>query len=221
MDQRTTEFYERYADGGGVAAEAAQSAMAPFVLASLSAGATVLDVGAGSGRDVARMLGAGIDAWGIEPNRTMRDTAISRWPELCGRLRDAALPALGRPFEDRFPEGFDAVVCSAVLMHIQPADIPQSLRSLVAQLRAQPEAGTSRTEAMVFISLPTMAANLLAEGRDRDGRRFCNHDLEAIEREMKALGLTLDLRAISDAALGTSGTTWHTLAFRRTSSRPG
>ena len=220
MDEQTTEFYERYASGGGVASEAARSAMAPFILDSLPAGATALDVGAGSGRDVAMMLCAGIDAWGVEPNLVMRDTATSRWPQLSGRLRDAALPALGRPFEDQCPEGFDGVVCSAVLMHIQPADLARALHSLVAQLRAQPEAGGSRTTGTVFISIPTMSTDLLFEGRDGDGRHFYNHDAEIIEREMNALGLGLERQAVSDAAVATCGTTWRTLVFRRTIRRP-
>ena len=80
------------------------------------------------------MLACGFDAFGVEPNDSMRDKALALHPSLLGRF-PAGLSRFGRPFPDRMPDGFDAVVCSAVLMHLYVVELPSALASLVDQLR--------------------------------------------------------------------------------------
>jgi len=72
MDEATLEYYEKNAAviaPGYEAASAGVSALFPFVF---KPGQRVLDIGAGSGRDMARLLSLGIDAYGIEPSGSMR-----------------------------------------------------------------------------------------------------------------------------------------------------
>ena len=72
MDEATLEYYEKNAAviaPGYDAASAGVSALFPFVF---KPGQRVLDIGAGSGRDMARLLSLGIDVWGIEPSDSMR-----------------------------------------------------------------------------------------------------------------------------------------------------
>ena len=62
MDEATLEYYEKNAAviaPGYDAASAGVSALFPFVF---KPGQRVLDIGAGSGRDMARLLSLGIDA---------------------------------------------------------------------------------------------------------------------------------------------------------------
>ena len=127
MDTATADFYTRYARSLTVSPEARRSAMLPHVESSLCPGASVLDVGAGSGRDVAAMVEGGFDAFGVEPSSDMLAFACHAHPSLASRLAQASLPRLGRPFSERLPDGFDAVVCSAVLMHLEPGELAQAL----------------------------------------------------------------------------------------------
>ncbi|OIQ85877.1 hypothetical protein GALL_322700 [mine drainage metagenome] len=49
----------------------------------------MLDVGCGSGRDLARLRALGYDACGVEPVDALRVEALRRYPELEGRIAAA------------------------------------------------------------------------------------------------------------------------------------
>lgn len=212
LDAGTAGFYDGYAAQLAPGTESPRSAMLAVAQVVLAPGAWVLDVGAGSGRDVAALRELGLQAFGVEPHAGMRAAAERLHPGLAGGLRDAALPALGQPFLDLRPEGFDAVVCSAVLMHIPPAELPLALAALVAQLR-QPAAAAAAPA--LLISLPDMAPQQLRQDRDADGRRFHNHAPAIVQALLAGLGLSHERTQVSDAVLASTGTRWHTLVFRR------
>ena len=208
MDERTHRFYADYA-ATGVAAESARSAMLPHLLRALPEGCTVLDVGAGAGRDVAALIASGRPAWGLEPHDAMRAQGAARFPAVRGRLRPGQLPGLGRPWADEQPQGFGAVVCSAVLMHIEPADLPAALTALVDQL-APPAAAPA---ARLFLAVPEMAAERLVASRDPDGRRFHSHAPATLQALLAQRGLRLMEAVVNDAVLASTATRWHTLVF--------
>jgi SAM-dependent methyltransferase len=193
----TRAFYDAWAADGP---EADRSAVSRQFEAAFAAGARVLDVGCGKGRDVVALLDMGFDAWGVEPNDAMRARALARDPRVAGRIAAAALPDLGQPFGG----GFDAVVCCAVLMHVAPADLPGALEALVSVLRP---AGR------LLLALPEMRADLLAGGCDPDGRQFANHPPERVESLLAAQGLAL-LRC-DEIATSSTDTRWRTLLFER------
>ena len=175
MDHPTTDFYNRYA-ADAIQAEAAHSAISRYFGLAFKPGEKVLDVGAGSGRDLAVLRAMGFDAFGVEPNEAMRAFALQTHPELAGRILAGALPQLGVPFGG----AFDGVVCSAVLMHVAPADLPPSALALRALLAPG---------GRLLVSLPFMHPDLLAGERDTDGRYFQNHACEALARHLAAAGL--------------------------------
>jgi SAM-dependent methyltransferase len=207
VDSPTTRFYADYAQRLTAHPEASRSAMLPMVERCLHPGDVVLDVGAGAGRDMAAMQWAGLEVFGLEPSAEMRAVALSRHPGLVGRLRQASLPALGRPFEDLQPDGFDAVVCSAVLMHLAPDALVAALSAMAALLK-RPGAGSQ-----LLLSIPDMSRALLREDRDPDGRLFYNHPPDTIIACLQPLQLALRVHEVSDAVLQTAGTRWHTLVF--------
>ncbi len=215
MDALTSNFYDRYAANLSAVSEASRSALLPSIESALARGASVLDVGAGSGRDLAAMLELGLNAYGVEPNQAMREKALLTHPALHGRLCEGMLPELGRPFSERCPNGFDAVVCSAVLMHLGAAHLPHALEALVAQLRPSAARDADNERPALLISVPEMDQAQLAEGRDMDGRRFHNHALDEIQNLLALQGLSLERASASDAVLASAGTRWHTLVFRR------
>lgn len=200
MDQGTTEFYQRYAADGTIQIEAAHSATSKHFGSAFKAGGKVLDVGAGSGRDLAVLHGMGFDAYGVEPNESMRAFALRNHPELADRLQAGALPAIGTPFGGRF----DGIVCSAVMMHVPAADLAASIASLRALLTPH---------GRILISLPYIDPALLVGERDQDGRYFKNHAPESVNLLMAELGLSQIGRWDSIAGSERGDTHWFALLF--------
>ena len=192
----TTAFYDQWAATGE---EAPRSAMSRRFEAAFAPGARVLDVGCGKGRDVVALLDMGFDAYGVEPNDAMRSRAIERDPRLASRIAPAALPALGQPFGG----GFDAIACSAVLMHLADDDLPGSFAALDAVLRPQ---------ARVLMAVPEMQPELLIDGHDPDGRQFANHDPGRVRQLFATLGFAL--RQCEELVQSTD-TLWRVLLFER------
>jgi len=56
------------------------------------AGERVLEIGAGSGRDAARLLALGVEVDAVEPSAALRERALADHPELEGRLFHGFLP---------------------------------------------------------------------------------------------------------------------------------
>jgi SAM-dependent methyltransferase len=215
MDTETADFYKRYAQNLKASSEASQSAMLPYVKQALIPGASVLDVGSGSGRDVAALFDSGFSAFGVDPSKDMLENALRLHPSLAGRLERAILPGLGRPFSECMPAGFDAVVCSAVLMHLEPAELPHALESLVEQLRSRDSEDVEATSPALLISLPHRDRSRLTGHRDAENRKFHNHSAEQVCEYLVTLRLSLERAIDSDAAFAETGTLWKTLVFRR------
>ncbi len=198
MDAGTRAFYERYAATLDAQGEAALSAMSRRFAAADVAGARVLDVGCGSGRDVAVLLAMGADAYAVEPNAAMRERALQNHPQLAGRVADAALPRLGRPFGGEF----DVVVCSAVLMHLTPAQLPQALQALADVLVPG---------GRLLVAVPALDAARLRDGRDREDRLFTSH----APRTLVALLAEHGIAPVDRSALTVDETHWTTLLLQR------
>ena len=95
-------------------------------------GATVLDVGAGSGRDAAWLAAHGYDVVAVEPSAAM--LAHARKLHASSRIHwvSDSLPDLANV--RRLGLSFDFILLSAVWMHIPPAARQRSLRKLATLL---------------------------------------------------------------------------------------
>ena len=134
MDHMTAKFYESYVQHGTVDSEASHSAISTYFQAAFKEGDKVLDVGSGSGRDLAVLIKNGVDAYGIEPNDAMRTYSLTKHPELAGRVKPGLLPITRAPFGGHF----DGVLCSAVLMHIHEDRFVESWKSILHALKPIP-----------------------------------------------------------------------------------
>ena len=203
MDDQTEAFYAHYAQHIAPGAEAARSAMAAHFTSCFEPGSRVLDVGAGSGRDVLALLELGFDAYGVEPVQAMLHQALTRHPELQTRLTPGSLPELGRPFGKA---DWQAVLCSAVLMHLPPQQMAAAMTAVVALLAPG---------GRVLLSLPQMPEEKIRADRDPQGRLFYNHPPQAMKALMKRLGMELRGQWDSHAVWEQTGTVWITQWFER------
>ena len=94
------------------------------------AGACILDMGAGTGRDAAWFAANGYSVVAAEPATEMRNTAkaLHRSPDI--RWMDDALPAAEKVLRSKLT--FDLIWLSAVWMHVPPGARAQAFRKLVS-----------------------------------------------------------------------------------------
>jgi len=95
-------------------------------------GATVLDVGAGSGRDAAWFAAHGYNVVAVEPSNAMLAHARERHPSNRIHWLSDSLPDLANV--RRLGLSFDLILLSAVWMHIPPAERQRALRKLATLL---------------------------------------------------------------------------------------
>jgi SAM-dependent methyltransferase len=174
--------------------------MERYFAAAFPNGGRVLDVGCGSGRDLARLLALGYDGYGVEPSSTLRECAVAAHPELSGRIAEGSLPEIGQPFSGQF----DAILCSAVLMHVPSTELLDavlSLRSLLVD------------RGRLLLSLPASRGEQLIDNRDVSGRLFSPYAPAEISLLFERFGFRPVGQWVSDDSLSRQGTSWYTLLF--------
>ena len=95
-------------------------------------GATILDIGAGSGRDAAWFAARGDDVVAVEPSDAMRTQARELHPSTRIHWLSDSLPELAQV--RRLGLTFDFILLSAVWMHVLPAARARALRKLATLL---------------------------------------------------------------------------------------
>jgi len=163
----------------------------------LEKGQSVLDIGFGSGRDLAYLLDRGMDIWGIDPAENFVDHAKNRFPGIRDHFAVSGLPGLETP--SQFPPLFDAILLIAVWMHIPRKDQATSARTLCSRLR---EGGR------LILSYSTGT-------REEEKRHFETLDTESVEALFTANGCTKLYRSENDDTLGRSQIHWITDVYQK------
>jgi SAM-dependent methyltransferase len=207
VDPKTAAYYERNAAELSARYESARSPVERYFALAFPARSRVLDVGAGSGRDLAALLRAGYDGHGVEPSAALREAAVASHPELRDRLVEGALPAIGTPFGG----AFDGVVCCAVLMHLPEADVFDAALSL---------RGLLKPHGRLLMSIPTARTDVGTDHRDEQGRLFQPYLPDELQLLLERLGFQLIGRWDNDDVLGRPGTHWVTMLLELRSGGP-
>jgi 2-polyprenyl-3-methyl-5-hydroxy-6-metoxy-1,4-benzoquinol methylase len=159
MDQSTLKFYSDNAAQVAERYESVVSNLSAHFVDAFSNGGRILDIGCGSGRDLAVLHQLGFDCYGVDPTPEFVAIAQHTHPELVGRIELGELPDLKNPFGS----DFDGVLCSAVLMHI---DIEQ-LSATAAAIKSCLKQG-----GRLLYSVPSKRLDVVASNRDANGRLF-------------------------------------------------
>jgi len=120
MDAATLRYYEDHAGEVAPRYEAVAGGVSSFFPFVFLRGERVLEIGAGSGRDAARLLALGVEVDAVEPSAALRERALADHPDLGGLLFHGFLPG-GLPPEIR--KTYDGILLSAVIMHIPNAEL--------------------------------------------------------------------------------------------------
>ncbi|MFH8787511.1 class I SAM-dependent methyltransferase [Streptomyces roseoverticillatus] len=151
-------FVRRYEEGADSwSEEPAMRELVPLLCTELAAGSSVLDIGAGRGRDAELLLAAGHRVTAVDLVR------LPEWQDMARRYGAAASFEVGDFVDMAGGRTYDAAVDNGVLHHQDPAGYAQYLANVRRRLRPG---------GLLAVSLFTTAEGL-AEGvlnRAEDGR---------------------------------------------------
>ncbi|NQW95253.1 MAG: class I SAM-dependent methyltransferase [Polaromonas sp.] len=159
MDQTTVAFYSNNAATIAARYESVVSSLSHHFSMAFHPKSKLLDIGFGSGRDLAVLVKSGHDCYGIDPSAELIDVACELHPELRGKLIRAALPDLDPPFGGQF----DGVLCSAVLMHLPVDKLGKAAMAIARCLRVG---------GRLLYSVPSKRLDVVEGDRDANGRLF-------------------------------------------------
>jgi len=130
----TTSYYNRSANNLIPAYETADmSELHAFLLSNLSPQSKVLDMGFGSGRDLAFLQDNGFNIWGIDPSQQFVDHAKERFSDITDHFLKASLPDLD--ISQELLHSFDSVILIAVWMHLPKEIYGDAIKSLCSLLK--------------------------------------------------------------------------------------
>lgn len=196
MDMPTLDYYRTHAAQVAARYESIVNGMAALFEQVYPAGSRVLDVGCGSGRDMALLHTMGRDAYGIDASEPLLALAQQYHPPLTGRLALGTLPDCQVPFDGQF----DGVLCSAVLMHVPLAQQPAAIDFVRRCLKP----GGS-----FLYSVPTRREDALAnDQRDAVGRLFVPDVAGGLRTLCEQRGFVCIAQWANADSLGRDGVAW-------------
>lgn len=126
FDPATLRFYEEEAPVYAASGPAGASRHLAGFLARLPAGARILELGCGGGRDAAAMLAAGFDVDPTDGSAALAKEASARLGRPARVMRFDELAAV---------DSYDAVWAAACLLHVPRAGLPAILAAIARALR--------------------------------------------------------------------------------------
>ncbi|PKL18221.1 MAG: hypothetical protein CVV49_07135 [Spirochaetae bacterium HGW-Spirochaetae-5] len=179
MDYKTKQYYSTHVqDASNLYNSPKTGGVSRYFRSAFTAGSTVLDMGAGSGRDLVILAGPpkpkppippgggleivqdeGFDVYGIDASPEMVSNAVTNYPQLKGRLICASIPS----DELYFNMKFDGILCSAVLMHITDDRLFDAAYCIRNNLKEN---------GRLLISVPVARDDLDSDSKTLKGRMF-------------------------------------------------
>ena len=193
---------QRHANEVAQRYEVAPSPLAHRFAESFSSGGRILDIGCGSGRDLAQLHKQGFQPYGVDGTEELAQLAQMLHPELKGRVVQGLLPDLSEPFGD---ELFDGVLCCAVLMHIDSTELFNAALSIKRCLKVN---------GRLLISVPSQRSDTGDGERDTNGRLFKTYPSAYLRLIFERLGFSLIGEWGNSDAMTRQGIEWVSLLFQ-------
>lgn len=201
MDKATLDFYAANANDVAKRYEAAHSSLGSRFSTSFAPGGRILDIGCGSGRDLAELRIQGFQPYGVDGTLEFVQLAQTYHPELKGRVAHGLLPDLPVPFDG----DFDGVLCSAVLMHIDTTELFNAALAIKRCLKVN---------GRLLISIPSQRADTGDDERDSNGRLFKTYHPGYLRLILERLGFSLIDQWANPDAMNRQGIEWVSLLFQ-------
>lgn len=201
MDKPTLDYYALHASEVAQRYEVAPSPLAHRFAESFPSGGRILDIGCGSGRDLAQLHKQGFQTYGVDGTEEFVQLAQMLHPELKGRVVQGLLPDLPTPFDGEF----DGVLCCAVLMHIDSTELFNAALSIKRCLKVN---------GRLLISVPSQRSDTSDGERDANGRLFKTYPSAYLRLIFERLGFSLINEWGNSDAMTRQGIEWVSLLFQ-------
>jgi 2-polyprenyl-3-methyl-5-hydroxy-6-metoxy-1,4-benzoquinol methylase len=199
-DSQTVQYYDDHAGEVFAQYSSARSGVEKYFRLAFPPGSEVLDIGAGSGRDLDILIREEYEGYGAEPSPQLRALATANLPALAGRIYAGALPGLAAQIGRKF----DGILCAAVFQHIpqeQQFDAAFDIRNLL------------KPNGRLLLSFPKDRPGIDPSGRDDRGRLFTTLISDAVGLLFERLGFQRIGKWEDDDSMGRPNVKWTTLLF--------
>lgn len=201
MDVSTLNYYSSHAKDVAQRYEAAPSSLGTRFATAFAPGGRILDIGCGSGRDLAELARQGFQSYGMDGTPEFVQLAQEFHPELKGRVTHGLLPDFPVPFGGEF----DGVLCCAVLMHIDSTELFNAALNIKRCLKVN---------GRLLISVPSQRSDTGESERDANGRLFKTYHPGYLRLIFERLGFSLINQWGNSDALNRQGIEWVSLLFQ-------
>jgi SAM-dependent methyltransferase len=198
MDPPTINFYRGNAKEVAERYESVVSDLSKHFSEAFNTGRKVLDIGCGSGRDLAVLHKLGYNIYGVDPTPQFVELAQDIHSELKNRIVQDALPDLTVPFDGEF----DGVLCSAVLMHIEVEQLPSAAQAIKACLKVG---------GRLLFSVPSKRLDVVSENRDQNGRLFIPNQADRLKSIFEELGFRTISAWNNSDSMGRDAVAWESV----------
>ncbi len=195
MDFNTIAYYSRNAQTVAERYESIVSSLSESFGDAFKPQSRLLDIGCGSGRDLALLASLGHECFGVDATPEFVVLSQSIHPELKSKVLHAALPN----FEPPFGGDFDGVLCSAVLMHIAESELVPAALSIKRCLK---------NHGRLLYSVPSKRLDVVTENRDANGRLFVPDQSDRLQKIFEQLGFSLITKWNNTDSLGRDSVEW-------------
>jgi len=195
MDKDTVNYYSVNAHTVAERYESIVSSLSESFEEAFKPQSRLLDIGCGSGRDMALLASLGHECFGVDATPEFVLLSQRLHPELKGKILHAALPN----FEPPFSGAFDGVLCSAVLMHIPESELIPSAVSIKRCLKSH---------GRLLYSVPSKRLDVVTENRDINGRLFVPDQSDRLQGIFEQLGFSLISKWDNTDSLGRDSVEW-------------
>lgn len=201
-DDRTSSYYSSKAKVLASKYSQADDLFSKLFVKYLSPGSKILDIGCGSGRDLANLNRSGFSISGADSSGNMIRVAVGKYPELAGKISLSGLPDL-----PGVENTFNGVLCSALLQHIPDSNLYESFRRIRELLE---------DEGIFVVSFPVNYPGIdPLTNRDAVGRLFYFRQGEKYRFLIERLGFGLIESELWDDSLGREEIKWAVQVYRK------